>query len=99
MSGGHFDYKQHYIADIINDIEQVIENENKPDYDGYKRNLNEESLGLFNNGIICLKIAQIFANRIDWFLSGDDGEETFQERLTKELLKLEEEVGDVIVTR
>jgi len=32
-----------------------------------------------------LKIAAVYAQRIDWFLSGDDSEETFIERLTKDL--------------
>ena len=36
-------------------------------------------------GIHHLKIAYIYAQRIDWLLSGDDGEETFLERLQKEL--------------
>lgn len=35
--------------------------------------------------MILLEIAQIYAQRIDYLLAGDDGEETFQERLDKEL--------------
>jgi hypothetical protein len=32
-----------------------------------------------------LRIAAIYAQRVDWFLSGDDGEESFIERLNEEL--------------
>jgi hypothetical protein len=30
-------------------------------------------------------LAKIYAQRVDWFLSGDDGEETFHERLKEDL--------------
>jgi hypothetical protein len=36
-----------------------------------------------------LKIAQVYAQRVDWLLSGDDGEESFLSRLDDELKKLE----------
>ena len=36
-----------------------------------------------------LKIAQVYAQRVDWLLSGDDGEESFLSRLEEELKKLE----------
>ena len=32
-----------------------------------------------------LKIAQIYTKRIEWLLSGDDGEDSFHERLREEL--------------
>jgi hypothetical protein len=32
-----------------------------------------------------LKAGYIYAHRIDWLLSGDDGEESFNKRLTEEL--------------
>ena len=36
-------------------------------------------------GLIALKVAAIYAHRIDWLLSGDDGEESFKRRLKEEL--------------
>ena len=36
-------------------------------------------------GLIALKVAAIYAQRIDWLLSGDDGEESFKRRLKEEL--------------
>ena len=38
-----------------------------------------------------LKRAYIFTQRIDWFISGDDCEENFYERLKEEIEKLEYE--------
>lgn len=43
----------------------------------------------FKKGLKILKTAAIYAQRIDWFLSGDDGEESFKRRLKEELEELE----------
>ena len=40
---------------------------------------------IFKEGIEILKKAEIYAQRIDWYLSGDDGEESFIERLAEDL--------------
>ena len=39
----------------------------------------------FKKGIYYLKLAYTYAHRIDWLLSGDDGEESFLKRLYNEL--------------
>ena len=38
--------------------------------------------------IVNLKLANIYLHRIDWLLSGDDGEDSFHSRLQQELLNL-----------
>ena len=38
--------------------------------------------------VYALRAAAIFAQRVDYLLSGDDGEESFEERLSKELSEL-----------
>jgi hypothetical protein len=43
----------------------------------------------FINGLKIIKMASVYAHRIDWFLSGDDGEESFKRRLKEELNGLE----------
>ena len=45
----------------------------------------EEILEQFKKAAELIEIAQIYIHRIDWLLSGDDGEESFLERLNKEL--------------
>jgi hypothetical protein len=48
-----------------------------------------EIIEVFKKGLKILKTAAIYAQRIDWLLSGDDGEESFKERLKEELDELE----------
>ena len=87
MSGGHFDYKQYYIDDIADKIEYKMENQDCDEEDGY----TEETIQIMKDAVKALRKAAIYAQRIDWFLSGDDGEETLKERLEEDLKRLEEE--------
>lgn len=43
----------------------------------------------FKKGLKILKMASIYAQRIDWLLSGDDGEDSFKKRLKENLDELE----------
>jgi hypothetical protein len=49
----------------------------------------DEVIEKMKEGIEVLKRAQIYAQRIDWLLSGDDGEESFLRRLEDELNELD----------
>jgi len=80
MSGGRFDYSQYRITTMAEDIESYLE---KNDHD-----LSEETLKEFRSAVFYLKKAFVYTQRIDWLLSGDDGEETFHQRLKKDLEKL-----------
>lgn len=76
MSGGYFDYQQHRISDIADSVEELIlKNE---DY-------SEETIKEFKEGLDALNKAAIYAQRIDWLVSGDDGEDSFHSRLIEEL--------------
>ena len=55
-----------------------------PDY-------SEETIKEFRKGVGILKKAQVYTNRIDWLMSGDDGEDNFHKRLKEKLKELEEE--------
>ena len=48
-------------------------------------NYSKETIKEFKKGLNILKKAYIYAQRIDWFLSGDDGEESFHKRLKEDL--------------
>lgn len=50
---------------------------------------SEETIAEFRKGLDYLRRAYVYAQRIDWLLSGDDGEESFHERLKEELEELE----------
>lgn len=87
MSGGHFSYKQYYINDIIDSIEKIIENESNEDSE-YNYGFSEATLKEFELAILVLKVAEVYAQRIDWLISGDDGEDTFHKRLLEDMEKL-----------
>ena len=63
-------------------------------YEKYPEDLNhykypDEVIEKFKEGVAVLRKAHIYAQRIDWLISGDDGEESFLKRLKEELDKLE----------
>ena len=81
MSGGMFEYDQYRINDMIDKIEKEMQNPS--DY------VEDKELFILTckEAIKSLKIAFIFAHRLDWFLSGDDGEDSFYQRLKEDLEK------------
>lgn len=99
MSGGAFDYKQYIISQIADDIQQEIEKSGRaktkkeleqefyfsdePDPNHYR--YPDEVLMKFIEAVRLLRKAEIYAHRIDWLLSGDDGEEQFLRRLKQDL--------------
>ena len=50
---------------------------------------HDEVIEKFKEGLKVLRLAAVYAQRIDWLVSGDDGEESFLERLKEELGQLE----------
>lgn len=87
MSGGAFDYKQYIIDDIANLIQEEIDlNDDKDEWGQAIGNLFcKEVIDEFKKGVELLRKAAIYAQRIDWLLSSDDGEESFLERLNEDL--------------
>ena len=89
MSGGRFGYSQHRLTVMVEEIEMVIQNNGVKDEWGYADNFSEETIGEFRNGIAALKRAYVYAQRIDWLVSGDDSEPYFHARLQQELKELD----------
>ena len=86
MSGGYFEYQQYHIQDIIEKLEETkVKIENDGEYHQYDR--KKELLQEISNGIDYLNLAQIYTQRLDWLFSGDDGEDSFFERLEEQLGK------------
>ena len=56
--------------------------------DKFHHKYPDEVIKEFNKGAEIIKQAQVYMQRIDWLLSGDDGEESFIERLKEDLEKL-----------
>jgi len=106
MSGGAFDYKQHNISLIADEIEQAIRDSGRPKtpqelrdesfgrdaswYEKYPEDYNhyaypDDILEEFKRGLYIMRQAYIYAQRIDWLLCGDDGDDSFRTRLRAEL--------------
>lgn len=88
MSGGHFEYKQHELDLIADDIRQLIRTNNKKDQWDWANNYSENTLEEFKKAVHFLKLAKRYTQRIDWLVSGDDSEESFHERLKEDLEEL-----------
>lgn len=86
MSGGHFNYSQHHIEYIASEIESLIETNDSTDNDGF--HYEKETIAKFKEAVKTLRVAAVMAQRIDWLVSGDDGEESFHRRWDDELEKL-----------
>jgi hypothetical protein len=47
-----------------------------------------ETVDIFREGLRILKTARVYAQRVDWLISGDDNEADFNVRLSEELSKI-----------
>ena len=112
MSGGTFDYKQYQIQDIRESIERELNTQGKDrpkselwsDDEYYKKypeelkypTLRKDIEEKFKEAVKILKQAEIYVKRIDWYLSGDDSEDSFIKRLEKELCQVTIENSDMV---
>lgn len=92
MSGGHFEYKQYDMGMIADSIEQVIIDNDSTAKNEYGDNVgfgyNAEVIALLKTAVAKIREAQVYAQRADWLLSGDDGEDSFIRRLAYDLAGL-----------
>jgi hypothetical protein len=80
MSGGFFYYYDSGLSEQIEKLSQELH---------YAKNkYSPETLNELQNCINYIRLAQTYMHRVDWFLSGDDGEDSFHERLAKDLKEL-----------
>jgi len=90
MSGGHFEYQQYRLHDIASQIKELIES-NDDEYEwGYRRGngYSAETIEKFKIAVDTLEKAAIMAQRVDWLVSGDDGEDSFHHRWDEELKEI-----------
>lgn len=97
MSGGRFGYYQYHIREIAESIQEELDQQGQAIprsslrcgysdqeqlfYETYSPMVQKK----FIEAVKALKTAYVYAQRIDWFLSCDDGEESFLKRLENEL--------------
>jgi len=94
MSGGYFDYGQFQMGDIAAQIEEVIRANDSTEKDEYgddeygddvSWHWSPETVERFKEAEHTIRQAAEMVQRIDWLLSGDDGEDTFMTRWDEEV--------------
>lgn len=65
-------------------------------YDRYPYNadvleLSDETINAMKEAYRQIRMAEIYAERVDWMMSGDDSEECFRERIKEDLAEFEKE--------
>jgi len=80
MSGGHFICQ--WPNEIADELESIILNNKNAKEDN---KFSSETILKFVDAVEIIRKAVIYIHRIDWLLSGDDGEKEFLERLEEEL--------------
>lgn len=82
MSGGYFDYNYSHIQEVIEQLEYLLtSDETQP----IREDLAKVTLDKMEEGLEILQKAKIYAQRIEWLISGDDSEESFHRRLEEDL--------------
>lgn len=87
MSGGFFDYQQYRLEDMAREIEALIVRNGtayaaNPEWEThYPSDIVER----FKETAHTLRQAAEMAQRVDYLVSADDGEESFRERWAKEV--------------
>lgn len=95
MSGGSLEYLYYRIDDAAERVAEELKAATasrpplvvKHDVAAYK----PETIAELKNGLTILRVASVYAERMEWLFSGDDGEESFLRRLTEDLEKLKKE--------
>lgn len=89
MSGGAFNYDQYRIGYIADEIDDRIFHNGSTEQNEYGdlryHAYPPDIIEAFKRAANLLREAQVYAHRIDWLLSGDDGEDSFRSRLRREL--------------
>lgn len=95
MSGGHFNYDQYKIRQIVEDIKLLVLTNDSTEKDSYGdpigRNYPPEVIAKFVEAAIILKSAFAYVHCIDYLVCGDTGPDTFTQHLNSELKKIRNE--------
>ena len=87
MSGGHFDYQQYRLEDMADEIRNLIALNESQTYNEEEK-YSSETIAKFLEADKTLRLAAVMVQRIDWLVSGDDGEESFHERWDEDIKSL-----------
>ena len=89
MSGGHFDYVQYRIEEVAEEISAMVDENDNTDKDDWGDDIGchypAEVIERFKEAAHTVSQAHKMIQRIDWLVSGDDGEESFMSRWDEEV--------------
>lgn len=92
MSGGHFNYDQYKVSQIADQIDDLIFHNGSQERASYGELRYQEYppsiVEAFKAAANKMREAYVYAQRIDWLVSGDDGEDSFRRRLAMDLKEL-----------
>lgn len=95
MSGGNWNYIQNQLIAVIDDITDVIEKNGKKVKnrtfeweDEYYSEYSEETIKRFKEARLNIAEAREHIQRLDWLFYDDDGENSYLEKLDKNLKKI-----------
>jgi hypothetical protein len=85
MSGGRFNYDQYRIEQIADSIQEYLDQQGKEIPEDERWGMSSTTYEVYpeaiqarmKEAVAILRRAYVYAHRIDWYLSGDDGDETF----------------------
>lgn len=92
-----FQSKKRYMSDVPDDEQiPVLYSIHHCYYDHYPYNadvleLSNETIDAMKEAYRQIRIAEIYATRVDWMMSGDDSEDSFRERIKEDLTEFEKE--------
>ena len=82
--------EQHFFVDgVIYSIHHCYYDRYPDDADVLE--LSDETINVTKEAYRQIRIAEIYATRVDWMMSGDDSEENFRERIKEDLAEFEKE--------
>lgn len=79
MSGGHFDYNQYRLDDIADQIERDLNRRGKVTDWGTTFVIPKDIANKMVETIVMLRKCGKMVHAIDWFMSGDTGDDSFRE--------------------
>lgn len=86
MSGGAFDYDNYKIDETARLIQLFLDKQTDSDWDKeFLDSLRPETVAVIKDAVYQIEKAAILAHRIDYLLSGDDGEDSFHRRIKEDL--------------
>jgi len=82
MSGGMWDYGQHKIDYIVDDLKSTIDSFDDRDewMEEVPPDIRADTIILHNTLAMCFTVMK----RLDWYYSSDDSEETYRERIKED---------------